>query len=442
MPLVHGVGDEVLYALIAVFGIPLWLLRSSPHLRVSLLSLFRSTPPHATRSISSNQNLGGTAIPSGTAAAAATATASVTGSGGVGPASGFGPAVGVGPARGFGPASGVFQAEGIGAAAEAAARAAAEAAATTGGGGGGGAAVEAARAGGEAMAAGSEPRPPEGEMCCVCHDAFALPTQANCGHWFCAECILRVWHHSSALVPCKCPICRRTITLLLPSHSVQTSPPTHPATQPMPSPDPPAPALDDQQRATCTLSTPDPARPSLEQRTESQGAVSSEPGETQRRESLRPSPSSSSEASQQQRQQEQPPQQEEKENRPQQQHHHNPPESAAGEGGNPNLGVSATASAAASEPSDSDRLSDGALPLSPEHSVELLGEVARYNRLFGGVPVSLWQRILDMPLLLSRLGRDLTDPLRALRLLHNARMVFCVAIVFVYVLSPFDLIPE
>ncbi|CAI7894379.1 unnamed protein product [Closterium sp. NIES-54] len=210
----------------------------------------------------------------------------------------------------------------------------------------------------------------------------------------------------------------------------------------MPSPDPPAPALDDQQRATCTLSTPDPARPSLEQRTESQGAVSSEPGETQRRESLRSSPSSSSEASQQQRQQEQPPQQEEKENRPQQQHHHNPSKSAAGERGNPNLGVSATASAAASEPSDSDRLSDGALPLSPEHSVELLREVARYNRLFGGVPVSLWQRILDMPLLLSRLGRDLTDPLRALRLLHNARMVFCVAIVFVYVLSPFDLIPE
>ncbi|CAI7904220.1 unnamed protein product [Closterium sp. NIES-54] len=184
MPLVQGVGDEVLYALIAVFGIPLWLLRSSPHLRVSLLSLFRSTPPHATRSISSNQNLGGTAIPSGTNAAAATATAGVTGSGGVGPASGLGPAVGVGPARGFGPASGVFQAEGIGAAAEAAARAAA----TTGGGGG--AAVEAARAGGEAMAAGSEPRPPEGEMCCVCHDAFALPTQANCGHWFCGESTL------------------------------------------------------------------------------------------------------------------------------------------------------------------------------------------------------------------------------------------------------------
>ena len=31
------------------------------------------------------------------------------------------------------------------------------------------------------------------------------------------ECILRVWQHSSVLQPCKCPICRRAITLLIPS---------------------------------------------------------------------------------------------------------------------------------------------------------------------------------------------------------------------------------
>ena len=31
-----------------------------------------------------------------------------------------------------------------------------------------------------------------------------------------AECILRVWQHSSVLEPCKCPICRRAITLLIP----------------------------------------------------------------------------------------------------------------------------------------------------------------------------------------------------------------------------------
>lgn len=31
------------------------------------------------------------------------------------------------------------------------------------------------------------------------------------------HCILRVWHHGSALQPCKCPICRRFITLLIPA---------------------------------------------------------------------------------------------------------------------------------------------------------------------------------------------------------------------------------
>lgn len=33
------------------------------------------------------------------------------------------------------------------------------------------------------------------------------------------ECILRVWQHSSVLQPCKCPICRRAITLLIPTET-------------------------------------------------------------------------------------------------------------------------------------------------------------------------------------------------------------------------------
>nr|XP_029117959.1 E3 ubiquitin-protein ligase RNF170 isoform X2 [Elaeis guineensis] len=59
--------------------------------------------------------------------------------------------------------------------------------------------------------------PPENDCCSVCHDDFTLPCQANCSHWFCGRCILRVWHHGSALQPCKCPICRRLITLLVPT---------------------------------------------------------------------------------------------------------------------------------------------------------------------------------------------------------------------------------
>ncbi|XP_057831974.2 uncharacterized protein LOC131042668 isoform X1 [Cryptomeria japonica] len=61
--------------------------------------------------------------------------------------------------------------------------------------------------------------PPENDCCSVCHDSFVLPCQANCAHWFCGECILRVWHHSSAIQPCKCPICRRPINLLIPCES-------------------------------------------------------------------------------------------------------------------------------------------------------------------------------------------------------------------------------
>ncbi|KAJ8460957.1 hypothetical protein OPV22_033883 [Ensete ventricosum] len=59
--------------------------------------------------------------------------------------------------------------------------------------------------------------PPEEDFCSICHDSFTLPCQANCSHWFCGHCILRVWHHGSALQPCKCPICRRVITLLIPT---------------------------------------------------------------------------------------------------------------------------------------------------------------------------------------------------------------------------------
>ncbi|WOK96419.1 E3 ubiquitin-protein ligase [Canna indica] len=59
--------------------------------------------------------------------------------------------------------------------------------------------------------------PPAEDFCSICHDDFTLPCQANCSHWFCGSCILRVWHHGSALQPCKCPICRRFITLLIPT---------------------------------------------------------------------------------------------------------------------------------------------------------------------------------------------------------------------------------
>ncbi|KAK6937990.1 Zinc finger, C3HC4 RING-type [Dillenia turbinata] len=61
--------------------------------------------------------------------------------------------------------------------------------------------------------------PPENDICSICRDAFNLPCQANCSHWFCGNCILRVWHYGSPLEPCKCPVCRRQITLLVPGEA-------------------------------------------------------------------------------------------------------------------------------------------------------------------------------------------------------------------------------
>nr|XP_023889013.1 E3 ubiquitin-protein ligase RNF170-like [Quercus suber]POE65437.1 e3 ubiquitin-protein ligase [Quercus suber] len=57
------------------------------------------------------------------------------------------------------------------------------------------------------------------DCCSVCRSSFNIPCQANCSHWFCGNCIMEVWHHSSTIQPCKCPLCRRQITLLVPGEA-------------------------------------------------------------------------------------------------------------------------------------------------------------------------------------------------------------------------------
>ncbi|XP_030951636.1 E3 ubiquitin-protein ligase RNF170-like [Quercus lobata] len=57
------------------------------------------------------------------------------------------------------------------------------------------------------------------DCCSVCRSSFNIPCQANCSHWFCGNCIMQVWHHGSELQPCKCPLCRRQITLLVPGEA-------------------------------------------------------------------------------------------------------------------------------------------------------------------------------------------------------------------------------
>ncbi|KAK6257974.1 hypothetical protein QUC31_001433 [Theobroma cacao] len=61
--------------------------------------------------------------------------------------------------------------------------------------------------------------PPVNDCCSICHGSFNVPCQANCSHWFCGNCIMLVWHHGSSLHPCKCPLCRRHITLLVPGEA-------------------------------------------------------------------------------------------------------------------------------------------------------------------------------------------------------------------------------
>ncbi|CAI8595755.1 unnamed protein product [Vicia faba] len=63
-----------------------------------------------------------------------------------------------------------------------------------------------------------EPHPPPNDVCSICHGTFQIPCQANCSHWFCANCILLLWRHTSGIQPCKCPLCRRPINLLVPTH--------------------------------------------------------------------------------------------------------------------------------------------------------------------------------------------------------------------------------
>nr|ADV02777.1 C3HC4-type zinc RING finger family protein [Ipomoea batatas]GMD51020.1 E3 ubiquitin-protein ligase RNF170-like [Ipomoea batatas] len=145
--------------------------------------------------------------------------------------------------------------------------------------------------------------PPENEFCSVCHGNFHIPCQANCSHWFCGNCILQVWDHGSALQPCKCPLCRRQITLLVPS-----------------------------------------------------------------------------EASSRQRQ-------------------------------------------------------------SPEVS-DVFTRVETYNRLFGQHSTGLLQKLQDLPFLLRRLLREITDPQRSLPFVIRARVYLAAFLSVLYVLSPIDIIPE
>ena len=57
---------------------------------------------------------------------------------------------------------------------------------------------------------GAEPQVPV-ETCSVCLDRAQHPVQTNCGHRFCARCMLEYWRHDQWPHPARCPICRTTV---------------------------------------------------------------------------------------------------------------------------------------------------------------------------------------------------------------------------------------
>ncbi|KAM0036235.1 putative transcription factor C2H2 family [Helianthus debilis subsp. tardiflorus] len=62
--------------------------------------------------------------------------------------------------------------------------------------------------------------PPDDDCCPICFDGFSIACKTNCGHWFCANCILQFWTYRTVLQKCNCPICARPISKLTPEASL------------------------------------------------------------------------------------------------------------------------------------------------------------------------------------------------------------------------------
>ncbi|TMS19875.1 E3 ubiquitin-protein ligase RNF170 [Larimichthys crocea] len=50
--------------------------------------------------------------------------------------------------------------------------------------------------------------------CPVCLQTVSFPVQTNCGHLFCAPCLITYWRHGSWLDAISCPLCRQKVSVL------------------------------------------------------------------------------------------------------------------------------------------------------------------------------------------------------------------------------------
>ena len=48
-------------------------------------------------------------------------------------------------------------------------------------------------------------------LCSICLDTVENAVETNCGHRFCAQCILMHWNRDRYPQPCRCPNCRRDV---------------------------------------------------------------------------------------------------------------------------------------------------------------------------------------------------------------------------------------
>ncbi|KAH7833775.1 hypothetical protein Vadar_009616 [Vaccinium darrowii] len=62
--------------------------------------------------------------------------------------------------------------------------------------------------------------PPGDDICPICFGNYNIPCKTNCGHWFCANCVLSFWAYRSKILRCKCPICSQSISKFTPEASL------------------------------------------------------------------------------------------------------------------------------------------------------------------------------------------------------------------------------
>ena len=60
-------------------------------------------------------------------------------------------------------------------------------------------------------------------QCPVCLGPITYIAETNCGHRFCAQCILMYWRTDRWPRACRCPVCRREVNILLTLLQLETN---------------------------------------------------------------------------------------------------------------------------------------------------------------------------------------------------------------------------